>query len=162
MKVKKAAVSSLGWTGAVDDAALVLESMDDDTFSQAARELSRERLPVGLRPRVVAAIHRVLDTAGDPWDRLRAVSGLIELGEPALDERLKRALDDIPTDEVQKHGHYLIRPTLERLRQRDPGWVSEWVASRIVDGGLWPEHWIGFVTDVPGELAEKALQRLEN
>jgi hypothetical protein len=161
MTIKKAAVSSLDWTGAGDEAALVLESMDGDAFSHAARELSTERLPAEVRPKIVAALHKFLDTAGDPWGRLRAVTKLIELGEPGLDERFRRSLDDIPTDEVQKHGHYLVRPTLDRLRERDADWVSQWVAVRIADGGLWPEHWIGLVTSVPRDLAETILQRLE-
>jgi hypothetical protein len=161
-KVKKAAVSSLAWTGASEEAAQVLESMDADSFSQAARELSPEYLPAGVRPRIVAVLQQLLDTADDPWERLRAVMKLLEMGEPDLDARLKNVLDDIPTAEVQKHGHYQVRTALDILRRSDPVWVSQWVAARIADGGLWPDHWIAFVTSVPDELVERILQRLEN
>ena len=162
MKVKKAAVSRLSWAGADEEVGQVLESMDADSSSRAARELSPECLPAAVRPKIVAVLQELLDTAGDPWERLRAVMELIEMGEPALDARLKKVLDDVPTHEVQKHGHYLVRSALDLLRQHDAGWVSEWSAARIAEGGLWSDDWIVLVTSVPDELADKILAKLEN
>ena len=162
MKVKTAALSSLSWTGAYEEAGQVLDSMDPDSFSRAARDLLPDLLPTAVRPRMVAVLQELLDTAGDPWERLRAGMELIEMGEPDLDARLKKALDDMPTEEVEKHGHHLVRPALDLLRQRDSGWVSKWSAVRIAEGVLWPDHWIALVTSVPDELSEIILQRLEN
>ena len=162
MKVKTAALSRLSWTGAYEEAGQVLDSMDPDSFSRAARDLLPDLLPTAVRPRMVAVLQELLDTAGDPWERLRAVMELIEMGEPDLDAQLKKALDDMPTEEVEKHGHHLVRPALDLLRQRDSGWVSKWSAVRIAEGGLWPDHWIALVTSVPDELSETILQRLEN
>ena len=162
MKVKKAAVSSLSWMGAGEEAAQVLESMDVDSFNLAARELLPELLPAAVKPKIVAMLQELLDSAGDPWERLRAVMKLIEIGEPDLDARLRNVLDDIPTNEVREHGHYLMRRGLDLLRHRDPAWVSQWVATRIADGKLWPDHWIALVTSVPTELAERILQKLES
>ncbi len=138
MKVKQAAVSSLDWTGAGDEAALVLESMEGDAFSQAAREVSPERLPTEVRPKIVAALHKLLDTAADPWDRLRSVTKLIELGEPGLDERFEKILGG-HSNRRSARARALSHPTDAGAPAVARRWISEWLASRIADGGLWPD-----------------------
>src|SRR5208283_1217955 len=50
---------------------------------------------------------------------------------------------------------------LDTIRGNDPEWVSCWMAERIVDGTLWHDHWITYVTRISPPMRESLLQRLE-
>ena len=162
VRVKKAAAISLCWTGADEEATKVLDSMDAASFGQTARELSPDLLPEGVRRKTMANLRELLDSAADAWERLGTAMKLIELGERTLEEPLKNSLNALPAAEVRTHGQHLVRSAIDQLRQRDPGWVSEWVAARIADHTLWPDHWIALVGTVPKGLADTILRRLEN
>ena len=162
VKVKEAAVAGLSWLGVEDEAAEVLESMDPGSSVRALRDLHPALVPAPLRQKAAEAHRSVVEAASDPWDQLRAAVILRKMGEVDLDQRLKRILDELPTEKLKDRGHSLMRQALDLLRRRDRTWVSSWVAARIADGTLWPEHWIAFVNTVPRELSEQILRRLED
>lgn len=159
--VKKAALLALLWTGSDDAATRVLNSMDAETFEDAARR-NADWMPTALRPRTIAALRKFIDGATDQPARLRTALDLIELGETNLDGVVKDALARLRNVDMRNLGPHYIRPALEYLRKTDPAWTSEWVAIQVAEGVLYThESWMTFATNIPEVLIEKYLQRLE-
>lgn len=159
--VKKAAVSSLMWTGSDDALTRVLGSMDAQTFEEVARQ-NADRMPAALRPKTIAAMRKFIESTTDHPARLRTALDLIELGEPGLDDVVKDAIAALPGGGMRNLSSHYIQPALEYLRRIDPAWVSEWVATQVAEGALYGhEHWLPFATAIPDGLVEKYLQRLE-
>jgi hypothetical protein len=159
--VKKAAASSLMWTGSEDALISVLESMDAQTFEEVARE-NADRMPAVLRPETIAAMRKFIENTDDHLARLRTALNLIELGEPGLNGVVKDAMEALPGSDMRNLGPYYIQPTLEYLRKNDPTWASEWVVIQIAEGVLYGhQYWLPFATAIPEDLVEKYLLRLE-
>ena len=55
-----------------------------------------------------------------------------------------------------------IEAALKHLRNTDPSWASEWVATQVAEGVLYGhEHWMQFATIIPDHVVEECLRRLE-
>ncbi|HFE43886.1 MAG TPA: hypothetical protein ENJ18_00115 [Nannocystis exedens] len=161
IEVKKAAVSSLMWTGSDDALTHVLESMDTETFEDVARK-NADRIPAALRPEAIAAMRKFIESTDDHPARLRTALDLIELGETGLDGVVKDTMVVLSGNGKRNRDPYYIQPALEYLRKIDPTWVSEWVATQVAEGMLYGhEHWLPFATAIPDGLVERYLQRLE-
>jgi hypothetical protein len=159
--VTKAAVSGLMWTGSDDALTRVLESMDEHTFEEVARQ-NADRMPAALRPKTIAAMRKFIETTTDHPTRLRAALNLIELGETCLDGVVKDAMAALSGGDMRNLGSHYIQPALEYLRRIDPAWASEWVATQVAEGVLYEhEYWLPFATAIPDGLIEKHLQRIE-
>ena len=159
--VKRAAVSSLMWTGSDSALTRVLESMDAQAFENVARN-KVDHMPPALRPKAIAAMWKFVESATDHSARLRTVLNLIELGEPGLVGVVKDVIVALPGGDIHNMDSHLIRPALEYLLKTDPAWTSEWVVVRIADNVLnRHEEWLPFVTVIPEDLVEKLLHRLE-
>jgi hypothetical protein len=159
--VKKAAASSLLRTRSDDAAIRVLDSMDEETFVDFARQHA-EAIPSALRRRTVGALGKFMESTTDQPARLRTALELIELGEQDLDGVVKDAMTALPRADMSNLESYYLQPGLEYLRKTDPTWASEWVAVQIAEGVLYsPEHWMQFARVVPAALVEKYLERLE-
>ena len=159
--VKTAAVSGLTWTGSHDAMARVLDSVDGHTFEQLAREFP-DRLPTAFRPKVIAAMRNVIESATDPSARLRTALQLVKLGESGLDCVVRDSLAALPRDSLRTLDSYFIRPAVEYLHATHPAWTNEWVLGQIAEGTLYRhEEWFPFVTVVPENLVETYLHRLE-
>jgi hypothetical protein len=159
--VKKAAVSSLMWTGSDDALTHVLESMDAQTFEEVARK-NADQMPAVLRPKAIAAMRKFIESTDDHPARLRTALDLIELGETGLDGVVKDAMVALLSGDMRNLSSHYIQPALEYLRETDPTWASEWVVIQIAEGVLYGhEHWLPFATAIPDGLVEKYLQRLE-
>ena len=92
--------------------------------------------------------------------RLRTTFNLIELGETGLDGVVKDALGELVGGDRHMDMHF-IRPALVYLREADPAWTSEWVATRMAEGVLYGcEEWLPFATVIPDDLVETYLHRL--
>ena len=160
--VKRAAVSGLMWTGSDEPLTRVLESMNAEDFEDASRN-NTERMPPTLRPRAIAAMRRFVEDADVPSARLRTALHLIDLGERGLDDAVKAALERLPEEDLLSRNAHLIQEALDHLQRTDPVWTSAWVAKRVADGVLYrPENWLPFASDIPAELVERYLHRLEN
>jgi hypothetical protein len=159
--VKKAAASSLLWTRSDDAAIRILDSMDDETFCDFARQHA-DALPEALRERAVAALRKFVDSTADQPARLRTALELIQMGEQGLDGVVKDAMSALPGGDMRNLESYYVQPALEYLRKTDPAWASEWVAVQVAEGVLYSrEHWMQFAPVVPAGLVEKYLERLE-
>ena len=161
VEVKKAAVFGLMWIGSDDALTRVLESMDAQAFGDVAR-INVDRMPPALKPKVIAAMRKFIESTTDHPALLRTALDLIKLGEAGLDDIVKDALVALPVGDMHNRDSHFIRPTLEYLRDTDPAWTSEWVTIQIAEGTLYgDEEWIPFPTDIPEDLVETYLHRLE-
>ncbi len=159
--VKKAAASSLLWARSDDAVIRILDSMDDETFADFARQ-HPNAIPDALRGRTVAALRRFIDSTADQPARLRTALELIRMGEQGLDGVVKDAMTALPGGDMHNLESYYVQPALEYLRKADPAWASEWVAVQVAEGVLYSrEHWMQFAPVVPARLVEKYLERLE-
>lgn len=159
--VKKAAVSSLMWTGSEEALTRVLESMDAQTFGDVARK-NADRMPAALRPKTIAAMRKFIESTTDHPARLRTALDLIELGETGLDGVVKDAMAALASGDVRNLASHYIQPALEYLRKTDPVWASEWVATQVAEGVPYGhEYWLPFATAIPNGVVEKYLQRLQ-
>lgn len=159
--VKKAAASSLLWTRSDDAAIHVLDSMNDETFADFARQ-HPDAIPPALRRRTVGALEKFMEGTADQPARLRTALELVQLGEQGLDGVVKDAMAALPRGDMRNLESYYIQPGLEYLRKTDPAWASEWVAVQVAEGVLYSrEHWMQFAPVVPAGLVDKYLERLE-
>jgi hypothetical protein len=85
---------------------------------------------------------------------------LAKLGDPGTSVRIKEELKTLPAPAVKELSQHQLRPAVEIVRRTDPAWVSEWVAERVIEGTLWHEPWMSFVTEISGELAQNLLRRV--
>ena len=159
--VKKAAASSLMWTGSDNFLNRVLESMDVQTFEEVACTYA-DQMPLALRSKTVAAMQSFIETSTDQPARLRTALGLAKLGEKGLDGAIKDSLATMPSANVRNlHPHY-IKTALAHLRKSDLVWPGEWVGVQISEGVLYRhDYWLSFATAAPDSLIEKHLRRIE-
>ena len=149
------------WNRADDPLTRVLESMDAQTFDDVARKKA-DLIPAALRSKTVAAMRRFIETSTDHAARLRTALDLVEFGETGLDGTIKHAMAALPGGDMRNLGSQYIQPALEHLRNTDPAWASEWVATQLAEEVLHDyAYWLPFATAIPDDLVEKYLQRLE-
>ncbi len=160
-KVKEAAIQRLCWIGAEEDAAQFLDSLDEPTFDLIVEHLGPRFIPKPIRTRAIAVLQQCRAKATDPLARLRTLLRTFEMGVPKDVDQIKEDLESI-TERIDEHqAYYVIRPALDIVREKDPLWVSAWVAGRIADGFLRHESWHNMITAVPEGLEQELLHRLE-
>lgn len=159
--VKRAAVSSFIWNGSEDVLIRILDSMDVQTFEEIVLEHPLH-MPTVFRSRTISAIRKFIRGTNENMGRLKAVLNMIKLGESDLDSDIKSALEKLPRTEVRKHYSHCIRPALAYLRNDDPFWTSNWVATQFIEGVVnIDEDWLQFLEVNLDELVETFLRRLE-
>ena len=160
MKVRVAAIEALAWVS-IELMNHRLSELDESTFEAAAVELPAEWLRGTNRPRALAIFRRLYGEASDPLRRIGLLMHVMELGEPDIGGRLRDDLGKCEPAQAKQLAEFRLKPILDIIRRIDPEWVSHWVAERIIDGTLWHDHWIGYVTSIPLEMREILLKRLE-
>ena len=161
-KVRAKATHALIWGGAARGFVRVLEALDDEAFELAVQDLGANQIPISVRPRALAVWHRQLNRSADPISRLRMLMMAAELGQEGILENLKEQLTQLESANIDNLGELVIRPAISSIKKAEPEWVSHWVANRILDGSLWPDHWIEFVTDISEGLKEKLLETISS
>lgn len=160
LKVKQAAIRSLSWINAEQDAIRVLQSLSEVDLDTVLQELYPESIPITMRMRAVRAIERAYSRSGDPLARVRLLLKLAQLGETTIADRLKGELDSL-SGKLEDQGRYVIRPALDLIRGTDPQWMSDWVAKHVANGSLWHGGWDLLISRVSEELKDSLFQRLE-
>jgi hypothetical protein len=160
VKVRVAAIDALAWVS-LEGMNQCLSGLDDDTFEAAAHQLPPEWVRGANRPRALAVFRKLYDETSEPLKRMSLLMRASELGETDIAGRLKQELGKCEPAQAKELGDFRLKPILDTIRGNDPEWVSCWVAERIVDGTLWHDYWISYVTSILPEMRESLLNRLE-
>ncbi len=159
-KVRAAALQGLRWVRASDALGRVLTALDDEAFEEVLRNRVLDSVPFALQPRALATYDRLLEKTNDPLERLRIRLATAEVGGERVSEGVKEELTGWPSGRLAHTDQWLLKSAVELVRQTDPQWVSHWVTERIVDGSLWPDHWISLVSSIPEALRRELLERI--
>ena len=158
--VKKAAISSLVWTGSDDALIPIIESMNVQDFEDIDCN-NADSIPPDLKSKTIAAKWKLIEKTTDYLTRLRAGLDLIQLGEPSLAGAIKDAMAGLPDGYVHEYVSDL-RSALDYLQTTDLVWVTEWVVEQIAKGLLYGnEDWLPSAFVVPDDVLETNLNRLE-
>jgi hypothetical protein len=160
VKVKVAAISALAWVS-LEGMNQRLSELNEGAFEVAVRELPPEWLRGPNRTRALAVFRKLYSEASDPVKRIALLMHSMELGETDIAGPLKEELGKCEPAQAKQLVDFRLKPILDIIRRSDPQWVSHWVAERIVDGTLWHDHWIAYVTSIPQEMRENLLKWLE-
>ena len=160
VKVRVAAIDALAWIS-LEGMNQCLAGLDEDTFNAATRQLPPEWVRGANRPRALLVFRKLYDETSEPLKRISLLTKASQLGETDIEERLKEQLGKCEPAQAKQLADFRLKPILDAIRGTDPEWVSCWVAERIVDGTLWHDYWISYVTSIPPEMRESLLKRLE-
>jgi hypothetical protein len=160
VKVRVAAIDALAWIS-LEGMNQCLSERDDYTFRAAARQLPPEWVRGANRPRALAIFQKLYDETSEPLKRISLLMKASQLGETDISGRLKQELDKCEPAQAKQLVDFRLKPILDTIRGNDPEWVSRWIAERIVDGTLWHDYWISYVTSIPPEMRESLLKQLE-
>lgn len=159
-RVRAEALRALRWVGASDALARVLTAFNEGTFEEVLRDGVLDKVPDELKPRVLETWERLLQKVEDPLERIRIRLTVAEVGGERVSEGMKEDLTRWPSGRATDSGQILLKSALELVRKTDPQWVSHWVAERVVDGSLWPDHWISLVSSIPETLRRGLLETI--
>lgn len=158
-KVRAQAIQSLSWIGATEALTRVLNTLDNSALEATLPALIPQTIPESLCIRVIAANRRLLERETKPLERIRRLLEGAELGDANTATDLMAELNRLcpPLDQYAAHA---IGEALKIVRKRDERWVGAWVASRLLDGTLWGEHWQPFLMVLPQQQADDLINKL--
>jgi hypothetical protein len=159
VKVRVAAIDALAWVS-LEGMNQCLPELDEDTFKATVRQLPPEWVRGANRPRALAVFRKLYETS-EPLKRISLLMKASQLGETDIAGRLKQELGKCEPAQAKQLVDFRLKPILDTIRGTDPEWISCWVAERIIDGTLWHDYWISYVTSIPPEMREGLLKRLE-
>src|SRR3954447_853883 len=157
--VRIEAIRLLAWMRQSDEVATLLDALPDDELLQAIEHTDVRELPPPLQTRALAIYAARLDATEDAKERFQLAFTLAEQGDPGAVPRLKQELSNLPAPLVRELSNFSLRRAIDIVRRADAGWVSEWVAHRIVEGALWQDAWLPLVSDIPQALRDEWFQR---
>jgi hypothetical protein len=158
--LKIEAIRELLWVGQFRDAFEFLEAMPDPDFLKATKHMNEEDLPPSIRSHMIACCRSLVSETVDSKARLRLLLRLAALGDQDISTSLKVELTVLPQQTVKAVSEYSIRPAIEIVIKVDREWVSRFVAERIIDGSLWPDTWLSFVSGMPESSRERLVERV--
>jgi len=159
MKVRFAAMHGLNWIGADEQFVEGAKRLTDSEFALLLLELPANSLPLDVSPRARTALSASLVGLTDSPRRLRILLKLHGLNDPSATAQMKTELERAERTTLES-ADQLLDSVLETIDQSDSAWTSEWVATRIAHGELWPDRWLAYVAEVHAELAEEAFGQL--
>ena len=160
-RVHAVAISALNWLGSREEMARALATVDDPTFESAIQQLAPEDISCGIRVRTLALYEAKFGETSDPITRLKNLLKLAELNDGREDPRFKEELNNCDPKRLRGSWHAAIGPVLDQVRRTDPQWVSRWVLKGIGDGLVWTDDLSVLVTDLPVDVKDQWLTRLE-
>ncbi len=161
-EVRAAALHALHWAGADMALAKVLAEADSQTFERALQEGLLDPLPIPLRPRALATYQTLLQSTADPVARLRIRLACLKVEAENGSEGMKSDLSEWPPGRASDTDYWLLKAALELVKKDDPHWVSHWLAERIIEGSVWPDHWATMLLSIPETLRTKLYERISS
>lgn len=160
-KVRASALLALEWIGAVEILGLVLASYNDNVFEEVLRERVIDDIPPKVRPRAIEVYSTILQKIDDPKVRLRIRLATAEIGGDNVVEGVKEELTRWPFVRMSDGEESLIKSAIELVQKNDPDWVSRWIAKHIVEGLLWSDRWVSFISNVPQNFRQDLIKRID-
>lgn len=160
--VRAAALHALHWVGADIALARVMATADSQAFQCALQEGILDPLPASLRPRALATYQTLLEETVEPVARLRIRLATLRAGVENITGQVKNELTQWPSGQVSDTDYWLVKSALELVRKTDPQWVSHWLASRILEGSLWADHWVTMLLSIPESLRNELLEKISS
>ena len=157
--VRLEALRALNWVGQRDDVTEILGALPDLEFDQAVQNLHPDEIPSSLRARSVTSYKALLAVTDDPKVRFQISLTLSELNDAETPARLKAELIAMPPATIKEISDYTLRPAVEILRRTDPQWLSQWVTDRVIDGTLWRDNWLSFISVILLPVSKELLER---
>jgi len=161
LTVREAAILALSMVAPSEDIARFLDAADAETFRKVVPQLPQEMIPISVRPRALTTYEILYRESTDPVTRLRSLLNAAALDQLKGVTQLKAELSNFPSHKIQELADFVIKPALHVIRHDDPEWVSNWVATQIANGAVWPDNWIMFVSGVAKGLKETLLEKIE-
>jgi hypothetical protein len=162
LTVREVALQSLSWLGETDVVTQIVTKLNEEEFAQMLSRGVLLEIPNDVKARALKVYEHLLDRAADPGFRIRTRLRLHELGGEEIFQALRKDLDNFPPGSASHSDEEVLRSALEVLDRTDPSWVSGWVAERIVNGSLWPERWIRFVSTLSEAFRDELLNKLSS
>jgi len=160
LKIRTAALGALEWTGATEALNRVLSSYNDDIFKEVLRKRILHEIPQKMRPRAIAVYNMLLSEIQDPKERIRIRLAIEEIGGELIIEDIKKELTKWPTERISDGEELLIKPAIELVQRSEPGWVSNWIAERIIRGLLWSDRWMIYISSLAQDFRQNLLKRI--
>lgn len=161
-EVRTAALHALRWAGADMALAKVLAGADLNIFERALQEGLLDPLPVQLRARAMATYQSFLQRPADPVERLRIRLVCLKVGGENSSEGVKSDLSEWPPGRPSDTDNWLLKTALELVKKDDPNWVSHWLAERIIEGSVWPDHWVAMFISIPETLRTTLFEKISS
>ena len=163
-EVRTAALHALRWAGADMALSKVLAGVDSNIFERALQEglLELDPLPVQLRSRAMATYQSFLQRPADPVERLRIRLACLKVGGEDISEGVKNDLSQWPQGKPSDTDNWLLKTALELVKKDDPDWVSHWLAERIIEGSIWPNHWAAMLVSIPETLRTALFEKVSS
>lgn len=155
LAVRAEAIEMLCHVGPEKEAARILSSLNNEEFEVVVQKLPAKLIPLPLRERAVEAYRRLAQRSGDSDSRLRLLLEAFKLGDATSTANLKAELDRWhPTGFNFPHS-VLVTDLLNAIRGDDPGWVSNWIATRMAGGTIWGDSWAKLITRIPDAIRDE-------
>lgn len=162
MNVKNAALRAFAWLGTDQEITDLLAGLDAGAFQAAVQELSVAEIPIALRPQAQLVFQELHRSCADPLTGLRHLLRAAELGGSNLTDGLKAQLARLNPSAIEDNAHDLVASALRAICAEEAEWGNKWVAEKIANGSLWRDDWLQFVSEVPAEIKQPLLEKLEN
>jgi len=159
-KVRVSALGALDWIGATEALNRILTSYNDDTFKEVLRKRMLHDIPQEMRGRTITVYNLLLQETSDQKDRLRILLDMAGIGGEQLIENIKTELTGWPSEKISDGEEPLIKLAIELVQKDDPDWVSLWIATRIIEGLLWSDRWLTFISSLPQADKQDLLKKI--
>ncbi|MCK4789550.1 MAG: hypothetical protein KAV87_37765, partial [Desulfobacteraceae bacterium] len=159
-KVRAVALGTLEWISANEALNRIYTSYDDDTFKEVLHKRILHEIPQEVRERAIVVYNILLQEIDDPKDRLRIRLAISEIRGESVIEGIKEELTRWPSERIRDGEELLIKSAIELVQKSDSDWVSQWIATRIIEGLLWSDRWTAFISSLSQSFKQNLLKRI--
>ncbi len=158
-EVRNKAIQELCWISATDALERVINGLTDASLEAALPAFFPEIIPEAARHRVIAANRRLVAREMTTLGRIRLWLTGAEYGDASVPSELMRELETL-SPPIDQHGAHAVESALKVVKEHDPGWVSTWITTKLLDGSLTGEQWKPFLRRVQPEQGDQLVRAM--
>jgi NACHT conflict system protein len=158
-KVRNVAIQELCWISATDAFERVINGLNDAYLEAALPAFFPEIVPEMARPRIIAANRRLIEREVTALNRIRLWLRGAEYGDTSVPSGLIGELRAL-SPPIDQNGAQAVESALKVVKEHDPGWVSTWLTTKLLDGSLTGEQWKPFLRRVPSEQSYELVDAM--